>query len=202
MEQPVLLPKGSGILIRMRLGRLELHIGIRNLRDIRQVKDTSQKEHKDGDRSIHPLDILQRPLIVEGEEDIGSQHGRDHGADAVEGLREVDAGFGELGGSAHGDVGVGCCLEGAETVADDEDAGAEAAEGVGEDGGDGQQGAQAVEEEAPDEDGSVAVVAEDPGCVAEGGERVCSVVGSLVTVVFAVMTLAKGCEDIPEVCDL
>ena len=72
-------------------------------------------------------------------------------------------------------VRVGGRLERAETVADDEDAGAEAAKGLGLEGGNGAEGADAVEAETPDEDGAVAVVAEDPGGVADGGEGVCSV---------------------------
>lgn len=79
---------------------------------------------------------------------------------------------GNEGQEPTGDVGVGSRLEGPQAVADDEDADAEAGKGAVQDGGDRQQGAKAVEEEAPDEYGSIAVVAQDPGGVPKGSQGV------------------------------
>lgn len=71
-----------------------------------------------------------------------------------------------------GDIRVGSCLERTQAVADDEDADAKAGEGTVQDGRDGQQGAKSVKEEAPDEDGSIAIVAQDPGGVPKRSQGV------------------------------
>lgn len=139
------------------------------------------------------MHVLQRLYVVKVKEDVGSQDGSHYRADAIEGLRDVDSDFRVLGratdcgelGSAHGpdakggksagptgDVGVGSRLERTQSIADDEDADAEAGEGAVQDGRDCQQGAKAVEEEAPDEDGSIAVVAQDPGGVPKRSQGV------------------------------
>lgn len=68
-------------------------------------------------------------------------------------------------------------LYGAEAVADDEDEDAEAGGGVGDCSGDAKEGAEAIEKESRDEGRAVAIVAEDPGCMAEGGHGVGSVGG-------------------------
>lgn len=42
------------------------------------------------------------------------------------------------------------------------------------DGRDGQQRTDAIQEQTPDEHGPVTVMAQDPGCVAQRGDRVCT----------------------------
>lgn len=174
MEEAVLLDEGLVAIGGACLLGLEGHVGVGDLGDLGHEEAKGQDEDEDGDGEVDPLDVLQGGLVVKGEEDVGAQDGGDDGADGVEGLGDVDADLGVLGGPADGDVGVGGRLEGAQAVADDEDAGAEAAEALCDDGGDGEQGADAVQEEAPDEDGAVAVVAQDPGGVAERGDGVCA----------------------------
>lgn len=46
---------------------------------------------------------------------------------------------------------------------------------MGDCSGDAKEGAEAIEKEPPDEGRAVAIVAEDPGCMAEGGDGVGSV---------------------------
>ena len=70
------------------------------------------------------------------------------------------------GGKLTGDEGVGGRLERAKAVADDEDTGAEAAEALGLDAGDADEGADGVEAQA------VAIVAQDPGGVADRGQGI------------------------------
>lgn len=73
-----------------------------------------------------------------------------------------------------GDIRVGSRLKRTKTVADDENADAKAGEGAVQDGRDCQQGAKTVQEEAPDEDGSIAVVPQDPGGVTKRSQGVCA----------------------------
>lgn len=73
-----------------------------------------------------------------------------------------------------GDEGVGGSLQRAKAVADDEDGSAEAAKGLGLDARNGDGSAYRVQEETPDEDGSVSIVAENPGCVTERGQWICA----------------------------
>lgn len=73
-----------------------------------------------------------------------------------------------------GDVRVGSCLERTQAVSDNENADAEAGEGAVQDRRDSKQCAKAVQEEAPDEDGSIAVVAQDPGGVPKRSQGVCA----------------------------
>jgi len=77
------------------------------------------------------------------------------------------------------DVRVGCGLERAKSVADDEDGSAEAAKGAMENARPGHKGAYAVETKPPHEDRLEAIMAEDPVGMTQRGERVGSEVGSL-----------------------
>lgn len=202
MEETVLLDEGFVAVVGgARLLCLECHVCIRDLGDVRDEEDEGKDEHEDRDREVDPLHVLQRLYVVEVEEDVGAQDGGHDRADAIEGLGDVDSDFGVLGRAADcderrsalnprlrwcippevnvmdqvgptGDVRVGSCLERTQAVADDEDADAEAGEGAVQDGRDGQQGAKSVEEEAPDEDGSIAVVPQDPGGVPKRSQGV------------------------------
>jgi hypothetical protein len=174
MEKTVLFAEWLVVLAGMRLCRLEGHIRVGHLGYVAEIEDAGQQEDEARDGQVHPLHVLQGAVVVEGEEDVRPQHGRDDGADAVEGLRDVDAHLGELWRAADGDVRVRRRLEAAEPVPYDEDARAEPAEGFGLDGRDGEEGADSVEAQTPDEDGPVAKVAQDPGCMSERGKRVCS----------------------------
>lgn len=200
VEETVLLDEGFVAVVGgARLLCLECHVCIGDLGDVRDEEDEGEDENEDRDREVDPLHVLQRLHVVEVEEDVGAQDGGHDRADAIEGLGDVDSNFGVLGRaadcsesrSAHlahadrswwwdyrdnveptGDVRVGSCLERTQAVADDEDADAEAGEGAVQDGRDGQQGAKSVEEEAPDEDGSIAVVPQDPGGVPKRSQGV------------------------------
>lgn len=143
MEEAVLLPQRLVVLPGVRLGGLESHVGVGDLGDGGEEEDDGEEQHEDGDREVDPLDVGQGAGVVKGEEDVGAEHGRDDGADAVEGLAQVDADLGVLGRSADGDVRVGRRLERAQAVADDEDADAEAGKAGLFDGRDGQEGAEA-----------------------------------------------------------
>lgn len=132
-------------------------------------------------------------MVVKVKEDIGSQDGRHDRANAIEGLGDVDSNFRILGRAADcdelgsdfepwafprdnveptGDVRVGSCLERTQAVSDNENADTEASEGAVQDRRNGKQCAKAVQEEAPDEDGSIAVVAQDPGGVPKRSQGV------------------------------
>lgn len=126
---------------------------------MRKVEGGGKKKDKDGDGEVDPLHVGEGVLVAKVEEDVGAEDGRDDGADAVEGLGDVDANLGESRRAAYctplaigplhlhiragrdeghtGDEGVGGRLEGAEAIADDEDASAEAAEALGLEGRDG-----------------------------------------------------------------
>lgn len=174
MEETVLLDKRLLVKAGMGLGSLEGHVGISNLGNPGQPKDNSESPDEDGDGEIDPLDILHGALVGEVEENVRAHQGSDHCSNTIEGLGYVDADFGVAWRSTDSDVGVGGCFERTEAVADDEDGDAEAGEGLCDDAGDGDDCAEAVEEQAPDEGGLVAPVAEDPGGMADGCERVCA----------------------------
>lgn len=97
VKEAILLPKGLIIRVGMCLGGLEFHICIGYLGDHRQEEGNPEDEDEDGDGNIDPLDIPQRIFITKGEEHIRTQDGGDHGADAIEGLRDVDSELGVLG---------------------------------------------------------------------------------------------------------
>lgn len=172
MKQPVLFPERLVGLSGMCLGGLVLHVCVCDLGEFDQVKDDGEDEDEDGDGRVYPLDVLKGDFLIEDEKDIRAEDGGNDGADAIEGLSDVDSDFGVAGWPAHGDIGVSGRLERAQAVANDKDADAEPGEGVGFDARDREKGAEAIEEEAPDEDGSVTKSAKDPGGVAEGGKRV------------------------------
>lgn len=65
--------------------------GVGDFRDMDKVKGHGQEKHKDGDGEVNPLYVVERALVGELEEDVGAEDGRDDGADAIEGLRDVDA---------------------------------------------------------------------------------------------------------------
>lgn len=71
-----------------------------------------------------------------------------------------------------GDERVSGRLKRAKPIANDEDRGAEAAEGFELDAGNGNEGTQGIQAEAPNEYSAIAVVAKDPGGVANRGQRV------------------------------
>lgn len=101
VEEPVLLPERLVVGVGVRLGRLEGHVGVGDLGDDGQEEDDGEDEDEDGDGQVHPLHVAQRLGVVEGEEDVRAQHGRHDGADAVEGLRDVDTDFRVSRRSAH-----------------------------------------------------------------------------------------------------
>jgi hypothetical protein len=94
MKQTVLLPEWLVALASMSVRGLEGHVGVRDLGDSRKEEDDAQEADEAGDGEVHPLDVLQGALIIEGEEDVGTQYRSNDCTDAVEGLRDVDAEFG------------------------------------------------------------------------------------------------------------
>lgn len=51
---------------------LKFHIGICNLRNIREVEHNTKKEYKARDGQVDPLYILQCSSVVERKEDVGA----------------------------------------------------------------------------------------------------------------------------------
>lgn len=101
MEETVLLYEWFiAVLGGARLLCLEGHVRIRDLGDVRDEEDEGEDEHKDRDREVDPLHVLQRLYVVEVEEDVGAQDGGHDRADAIEGLGDVDSDFGILGRAA------------------------------------------------------------------------------------------------------
>jgi hypothetical protein len=172
VEEAVLLAKRLVVETGICLLILKSHVRIGDLRDLGQPEDNSQCPDKDSDGEVNPLNIGQGRLVVKVEEDVRAHERCDDGADAIEGLGQVDAHFGVARGAAHSDVWVSGGLKSAEAIADDEDGGTEAAEGLVDDARDGDDGADTVEEEAPDEGGLIAPVTENPGSVTKGSERI------------------------------
>lgn len=99
MEQLPLLPERLILLVYVRSRHLERHVLVRDLWDIREEEHGGETEDEDADGEVDPLHALQCSDIVGGlgEEDVGSEHGADDGADGVEGLGEVDTDFGVAG---------------------------------------------------------------------------------------------------------
>jgi hypothetical protein len=108
---------GMGELTKISLQRKEF------AQDNLQVEDNREREHEASDSKVDPLDILQRFRIVPSlqEEHIGAQNWRYNGANAVESLRDVDSQLCIPRRTTDSDVWVGCCLQGAQSIADDED---------------------------------------------------------------------------------
>ncbi len=59
MEKPILLPERLLRSTNVSLLDLKFHVGIRNLRDMRDEEDKGQKKHKDRDPEVHPLYIFE-----------------------------------------------------------------------------------------------------------------------------------------------
>lgn len=74
--------------------------------------------------------------------------------------------------ATHSDVRVGGCLEGSQTIADDEDGGAEATKALCDDAWYRDDGAESIEEQAEHKGGLVAPVSQNPGCMTQTGEEV------------------------------
>lgn len=101
VEEAVLLDEGLLAVIRgARLLCLEGHVRVGDLGDVRDEENKGQYEHKDRDREVDPLHVLQRLYVVKVKEDVGPQDGGDHRADAIEGLGDVDPDFRVLGRAA------------------------------------------------------------------------------------------------------
>ena len=99
----------------------------------------------------------------------------------IESLREIDPNLRILRRSANRDIRVRRSLQTAQAIANNENGGAEASERAIQDTRPRHERSDAVQAETPDESRFVAVVAQDPVGVAEGGERVCAEVGGLET---------------------
>lgn len=148
-----------------------------------QVEDDCEKKDEASNRQINPLDILQRLRIVPRlqEEHIGAQDWRDNSPNAIESLRDVDPKLRIPRRSTHSDIWIGCRLQRAESIPDDEDSRTEPPKGSMNKARPSHQRAYAVEAETPNEDRLVAVVAEDPVGVTQRSQWVCAEVGSLQT---------------------
>lgn len=92
---------------------LESHVCVGDLGDVGDPEDDGEAPDKDGDGDVDPLDVLHGALAGEVEEDVGAHDGGDDGADAVEGLSDIDADLRVLGRAADGDVRVRGGLKGA-----------------------------------------------------------------------------------------
>ena len=144
------------------------HVGVGDFRDRCEKEDYGEEEDKGRDAEINPLDggegfAARRANVFE--DDVGGQHGRDDGADGLEGLGEVEPHFAVFGGPAGGDERVGGGFERGEAGADDEHGAAEAAKGTFDCRRPEHKGADAVDAEAGDEGPAVAEAADDPAGV-------------------------------------
>lgn len=73
MEEAVLLNEGLLAISRgLGLLCLESHVRVRDLWDIGDEEDEGENKDENCDGEIHPLNILERFLVAEVEEDIGS----------------------------------------------------------------------------------------------------------------------------------
>lgn len=72
------------------------------------------------------------------------------------------------------DEGIGGSFEGTKAIADDENGSAKSSKRFRLDARDGDSSAYSVKEETPDEDGSVTIVAKNPGGMTERGQRICA----------------------------
>lgn len=78
-----------------------IHTRVSNFWDIGHEEQKGKQEHEYGDGKIDPLHIFQCTLVTKGEEDIGAQDGGNDGADAVEGLGNIDSYLGVSWRTAH-----------------------------------------------------------------------------------------------------
>lgn len=103
MEKSVLFAKGLDIRAGVCFFSLEGHVGVGDLRDGTEIENYGQKEDKDSDCQVDPLDVLQCFYIFAGvqEEDVAAQDWGNDCADTVESLSEVDAQLGIAGRAAH-----------------------------------------------------------------------------------------------------
>lgn len=102
MEELVLLPERLLLLVNMRLGNLVRHVLVCDLGDSGEEEDKGETEDKNANGEVDPLHALEGVHVVLGcgEEDVRGERGGHAGADAVEGLGQVDTDFGILGGPA------------------------------------------------------------------------------------------------------
>lgn len=101
MEETVLLPERLVVRIGVGLGGLERHVGIRDLGDLGEEECEREEEDEDADGHVHPLHVLEGHLVIEVEEHVRAQNGRDDGAYSIEGLGDVDTDLGVPGWTAH-----------------------------------------------------------------------------------------------------
>ena len=67
MEKLVLLDERLLATSVVRLLGLELHVGVCDLGNFRNQEQRGEKDHKDGNREVDPLHIIDGGLVVEGE---------------------------------------------------------------------------------------------------------------------------------------
>jgi hypothetical protein len=131
-KQVVLLPERARIRF-PNFVLLNSHIGICNFGHRSQKEQNNEQAHKACHAEIDPLNVLYLLLIrsnVGVEEDSGGQERRDESANALNGLRQIQADLGVLGRAANGKERVGSGLEGCQSRANDEHAPAKATEGL------------------------------------------------------------------------
>ena len=104
-----------------------------------------------------------------------------HPHSPIKSLRKIDPNLRILRRPTNRNIRIRRSLQTAQPITDDENRRAEAPERSIQDAGPGDERSDAVQAQAPDESRFVAVVAQDPVGVAEGGERVGAEVGGLET---------------------
>lgn len=146
-----------------------------------QVEHNGQKEYETSDGQVDPLRILKRLCIVADmvEDHVGSDHRRQHSANPIERLREIDTDLRVPRRTADGNIWVRRCLQGAQSVPNNEYGSAEAAERAMNEARPGYQGSDPIETQSPDERDLVAVVAEKPVRMSERCQGICAEVGCL-----------------------
>ena len=151
MEQTILLMEGFDRSVRVSRFGLELHVGIRNFRNSRaktallarycrmitlttdlQEEYSREQEAETSNGEVNPLHVLQGFLALShaDEDDIRPKDWRNNGADAVEGLGDVDSELRVSRGSANCNVRVCSSFERTQAVANDKDGCAESTKGL------------------------------------------------------------------------
>jgi hypothetical protein len=96
VEEAVLLAEGFDVRVGVGFFGLEGHVCVGDFRDGREVEDHGEEEDEAGYGEVDPLHVAEGSGVFAcvQEDYVGAEDGGDDGADAVEGLGEVDTEFG------------------------------------------------------------------------------------------------------------
>ena len=108
------------------------HVAVRDLGNVlsSEEEDKGEDGNEDGDGKVHVLYSLEGLSILSDvlEDDLGSEDGRNDGANSLDGLRQLKTELGPLGGTADGNVWVGADFKSRQTRSGNEHGSAETTE--------------------------------------------------------------------------